>query len=735
MNKKCLTRNNKKSKPKRVAHIFSGADNVVAEGAGAAVTNGGATVTTGAVGAGAAGSKAAEAVGKAKNIGGMIGGIAQGVSDIVASGMANAEVNTTDADNAIDAVEKFRPSTASLDSLTQGFNGVTMADTNHNYEDFMVSPGTALKNMGKAAVSGAVAGSSVNVPWGTIAGAVTGLIGAGAGWAAGRVKAEAEAERLNMEAQRANNALMSRTELAKDTIMQNQRNDFMQNIAAYGGPTYNHTGDWSNGLMFINEGGTHEENPNDGVLISYDDQGIPNLVEEGEVIYKDYVFSNRLKPYKKQLETYGLDEKYKDWTFAKIVEDTQKISAENPMDKISIDSLDEMMNTLTIMQEEVRRKKGKIGQNKLMSYGGKRGRIFDGKKHIYTEIGPGFSTGTNPLSLVDGEFVGGIEPAISYGSWTPSGALKDAINNGVSFDFDYGQNMPLEEDTFELEDPGLINTPLPLFTDTSWIDKEFNNISNANTKKAIDWISNNGPGFIEIEEEPVKERLKKPVNFDPNDLMQAAPIINSALSAIHNATTPIDTSNLVAEEAYSSIPEMVLPEIGGKITYKPTDKNAGLNTIINQGRTNIRDIQNSTQTSGMALAGILNNNFNTQRASGEYLLNADKQDLVGQLQVGQHNFGIDKTNLASAQAEQAANSERAKLIAMGKIQDAQGLEALQQMKGEATNLAMNNAIQGVADLGRQNKQWNWIKKNPSYADAVKVIGAKGGRLLTKKRRK
>ena len=195
---------------------------------------------------------------------------------------------------------------------------------------------------------------------------------------------------------------------------------------------------------------------------------------------------------------------------------------------------------------------------------------------------------------------------------------------------------------------------------------------------------------------------------------------------------------MVAEEAYSSIPETVLPEIGGKITYKPTDKNAGLNTIINQGRTNIRDIQNSAQTSGMAIAGILNNNLNTQRASSEYLLNADKQDLIGELQVGQHNFGIDRANVASSQAEQAANSERAKLIAMGKTQDAQGLEALQQMKGDATNLATNNAIQGAADLARQNKQWNLIKDNPAYAEAVAAVFGKranGGMLTKRKRRK
>ena len=134
-------------------------------------------------------------------------------------------------------------------------------------------------------------------------------------------------------------------------------NNSLLNIAAYGGPLFNHGGDWSNGLTFINEGGTHEQNPLGGVPVGVDQEGTPNLVEEGEIIWNDYVFSNRLKPTKKQLETVGFDPKYEGYTFAKIVEDVQKASAENPLDKISTDTLNENLMYLMTMQEDVRMKK------------------------------------------------------------------------------------------------------------------------------------------------------------------------------------------------------------------------------------------------------------------------------------------------------------------------------------------------------------------------------------------
>ena len=62
-----------------------------------------------------------------------------------------------------------------------------------------------------------------------------------------------------------------------------------------GGLMGTHGADFTNGVTVINNGGYHEENPHEGVQIGVDYNGIPNLVEEGEVIYNDYVFSNRIK--------------------------------------------------------------------------------------------------------------------------------------------------------------------------------------------------------------------------------------------------------------------------------------------------------------------------------------------------------------------------------------------------------------------------------------------------------
>ena len=65
-------------------------------------------------------------------------------------------------------------------------------------------------------------------------------------------------------------------------------------ILAFGGNVEANGATWSDGMTHINVGGSHEENPNEGVQLGVDNEGTPNLVEEGEVIYNDYVFSNRL---------------------------------------------------------------------------------------------------------------------------------------------------------------------------------------------------------------------------------------------------------------------------------------------------------------------------------------------------------------------------------------------------------------------------------------------------------
>ena len=125
---------------------------------------------------------------------------------------------------------------------------------------------------------------------------------------------------------------------------------------AFGGTLSTNGADWDSGVIIIGNGDTHEKNPMEGVQMGIDPNGIPNLVEEGEVIWNDYVFSNRLKVPKNIKSSYKLNIN-KDTTFAEAAKKIQKESEERPNDPISRRGLEDAMINLSIEQEMVRQKK------------------------------------------------------------------------------------------------------------------------------------------------------------------------------------------------------------------------------------------------------------------------------------------------------------------------------------------------------------------------------------------
>lgn len=150
---------------------------------------------------------------------------------------------------------------------------------------------------------------------------------------------------------------------------------------ADGGPMYTQGGVWNNGLTYINEGGSHESNPFEGVPISINSEGVPNLVEEGEVIFDDYVFSDRLKASKDLLKLVNLPKSYGNKSFSDIAKSLSKESEERPNDPISKKGLLSSMVKLQQAQEIKRQgmnKKGNkydsggdtesSGKDKYMSY-------------------------------------------------------------------------------------------------------------------------------------------------------------------------------------------------------------------------------------------------------------------------------------------------------------------------------------------------------------------------------
>jgi hypothetical protein len=132
------------------------------------------------------------------------------------------------------------------------------------------------------------------------------------------------------------------------TFAQNARN-----WNAFGGWLNTQGGDFTNGVTFIDEGGSHEENPYQGIQIGVDPEGAPNLVEQGEVVYDDYVFSDRMEIPDDIRKEYKLRGK----TFAKAAKSAQRESEERPNDPLSTRGLQAAMERIAEAQEEVRNRK------------------------------------------------------------------------------------------------------------------------------------------------------------------------------------------------------------------------------------------------------------------------------------------------------------------------------------------------------------------------------------------
>ena len=133
------------------------------------------------------------------------------------------------------------------------------------------------------------------------------------------------------------------------------------NIFDFGGGL-THGSDWDTGINWVNEGGSHGENPLGGVQMGVDEQGVPNLVEEGEAIWNgDYVFSKRMKVPKKLAQKYGLGG---DLTFADAIAKLTKDSEERPLSNIDRATNDHILGEFADTQEELRMAKAQRAMDK-----------------------------------------------------------------------------------------------------------------------------------------------------------------------------------------------------------------------------------------------------------------------------------------------------------------------------------------------------------------------------------
>lgn len=173
---------------------------------------------------------------------------------------------------------------------------------------------------------------------------------------------------------------------------------------AFGGELMSNGTEWDNGLTYIDNGGAHEENPMEGVPMGVDAEGNPNLVEQGEVIFNDYVFSNRLFADGGLLESVNLPKAYDGYSFAAIAERLGSESKERPNDPISKRGLLSSMSRLQQAQEIVRQDMAGQEGNRKYAHGGRKVNKFDG--------------------FDDTMFLDGVD----YGNWQDYGTLLEPID-------------------------------------------------------------------------------------------------------------------------------------------------------------------------------------------------------------------------------------------------------------------------------------------------------------------
>lgn len=320
-------------------------------------------------------------------------GVQKGVG--VAQGVMNLGLDVLNDQNSLDdsgfintrqQYENMPINTGSREALINNIINTAQLNSGIKGSDIdKTTGGQAALGIGSAMASGAAAGS-VFGPLGTAIGAAAAGLTKGASLLFKRKKAKSMAAKQNEENRRTNEALSDFQQRALDAQDDKDFANYMINFSggkdsvleAFGGQLHTNGADFSNGASIIEAGGSHEENPNSGVQIGVDKQGTPNLVEEGEVVYDDYVFSNRLKANDEVLGYANLPLKYRDTPFSDIAKKLLKPSEDQLNDPITTRTLKANMDKLRNAQEVFKQIYGTGDIANQFAFGG----------NIYASSGP-----------------------------------------------------------------------------------------------------------------------------------------------------------------------------------------------------------------------------------------------------------------------------------------------------------------------------------------------------------
>ena len=474
--------------------------------------------------------------------------------------------------------------------------------------------------------------------------------------------------------------------------------NFARNAAkwhSFGGDLNTHGADFTNGQIIVGNGGTHEENPMEGVPMGMDAEGNPNLVEQGEVIFNDYVFSNRLFADGGLLESFNLPKSYDGHSFAAIAEKLGDESKERPNDPISKRGLLSSMSRLQQAQETVRQQTQEGQEGVQYAHGGKLGTLFDG-------------LGNKSNNLKRANFF--LEPTEDNYSYNPF--------------IDMAYTDP-DKNTYDIYKYGVGITPNGEFVETpKYMARAAAKRAGYDVGSSLDDYNKNPIKIPEKKKSAVSRLLS---NLDATDL-RYAPVIGAAIGLGQNLFsrpdyTSADTILEAANQAGNYTPIGYTP-IGNYLQYRPFDRNFYLNKLNAQAGATRRAIMNTTSPSRNA--ALLAVDYNAQGRLGDLARQAEEYNLAQRQAIETFNRGTNQVNaemgLKAAMANQEAALKARSSRLSGVAQAMAVRDAVDARRGASMSANLTNFFNSLGDIGREEYSRNMIMSNPALYYSIDSKG-------------
>ena len=576
-----------------------------------------------------------------------------------------------------------------------------------------------------------------------------------------RGKFTESANRANMGVQEYARHILANKEDYSPTLI--KRANFARNFGgrkAFGGDLNTYGGTYNGGLEYINNGSTHENNILGGVPMGSDRDGIPNLVEENETIWNDYVFSNRLKVPETLTDKYKLS---KDITFAEASKKLGKEIEETPNDPISKRTFNFFMQDLQQSQEEVKAKKelakAKRQFNKLSPQ--EQLEILNGgpvQEDNTLLVNPNEMVSNEPQQFDDGGWMfdtmweGAPEYQDSY--------LKGNIPYYQGKISDKGYSVKDIEGTDNYKNFTKYALTLP-DTHSYWqtlsnktgkdVTYLKNNYERLRNDGKLGWVHRtplyNTDYNIKVPDLETPEQRAQELNTmiqdfptrepriyqeeENNDLLPTylryAPIVGSAIGTISSLLSKPDESSAnailtAAREAGQYTPISFNP-IGDYIQYNPFDRDYYINKLnAESGAARRAIINQSSGNRGNAMAGILAADYNAQNQLGALARQAEEYNLAQRQKVAEFNRGTNMFNtegmFKADTANQAAKMQARNTLLQGTMQAERLRQAARQQLAAERSANLTNLFNNIGNIGRENMNFNILNTSAAFPWAM-----------------